>query len=60
MDVDDPFLQTKLDDWCQKAIVDQKHAVILLGVPADLEVAHIEETVGRCYMAAHCSGCVFT
>ncbi len=45
MDVDDPFLQTKLDDWCQKAIVDQKHAVILLGVPADLEVAHIEETV---------------
>ncbi len=45
MDVDDPFLQTRLDDWCQKAIVDQKHTVILLGVPADLEVAHIEETV---------------
>ncbi len=45
MDVDVLSLQTELDDWCQKAIVDQKHAVILLGVPADLEVAHIEETV---------------
>ncbi len=37
MDVDVLSLQTELDDWCQKAIVDQKHAVILLGVPADLE-----------------------
>ncbi len=45
MDVDVLSLQTELDDWCQKAIVDQQHAVILLGVPADLEVAHIEETV---------------
>lgn len=45
MDADDSFLQTELDEWCQKAIVDQKHAVLLLEVPADLEVTHIEQTV---------------
>ncbi|XP_043118325.1 paraneoplastic antigen Ma1 homolog [Puntigrus tetrazona] len=45
MDVDESSLQTELDKWCQKAIVDQKHAVLLLDVPADLEVAKIEETV---------------
>ncbi|RXN17862.1 Retrovirus-related Pol polyprotein from transposon 297 [Labeo rohita] len=47
MDAADSFLQAELDSWCQKAIVDQKHAVLLLGVPADLEVAHIEETVQK-------------
>ncbi|XP_048021418.1 paraneoplastic antigen Ma1 homolog [Megalobrama amblycephala] len=43
MDVDDSLLQAELDDWCQKATIDPKHAVLLLGVPADVEVARFEE-----------------
>ncbi|KAL1249379.1 hypothetical protein QQF64_020384 [Cirrhinus molitorella] len=45
MDKNDSFLQTELEEWCQKAVVDPKHAVLLLGVPAELGVAYIEETV---------------
>lgn len=44
MDADDTPLQAELDDCCQKATTDLKHAVLLLGVPADVEVARIEET----------------
>ncbi|XP_052387224.1 uncharacterized protein LOC127934090 [Carassius gibelio] len=45
MDVDYSVLQAELDNWCQKAIIDQKHAVLLLGVPADVEGPLIEETM---------------
>ncbi|KAG1952160.1 paraneoplastic antigen Ma1 [Pimephales promelas] len=47
MDADYSSLQAELDDWSQKAIIDQKHAVLLFGVPSDVEVARIEETIQK-------------
>lgn len=45
METGDSVWQAELDDWCQQAVIDRKHAVLLLGVPSDIEVARIEETV---------------
>ncbi|KAL2093139.1 hypothetical protein ACEWY4_010451 [Coilia grayii] len=34
----------ELVHWCEDALIDTDHAVVLIGVPADAEVAFIEET----------------
>ncbi|KAI7814030.1 hypothetical protein IRJ41_006648 [Triplophysa rosa] len=45
MEVDNSFLQAELSSWCQKEALDPKHAVLLVGVHADVGVARIEETI---------------
>lgn len=42
-----PFIQEELSHWCEEAIVNEKHALLLLGVPVNTDVSQIEETVQR-------------
>lgn len=35
--------QAELTSWCKKAVVDEMHAILLVGVPAEVDVAHIED-----------------
>ncbi|XP_067264299.1 paraneoplastic antigen Ma1 homolog [Chanodichthys erythropterus] len=42
-----PFIQEELSHWCEEAIVNEKHALLLLGVPANTDVSQIEEAVQR-------------
>ncbi|XP_048884939.1 paraneoplastic antigen Ma1 homolog [Brienomyrus brachyistius] len=40
-----PVLQAELGVWCGEELVDPSHAILLLGVPAEAEIEHIEATV---------------
>lgn len=39
-----PLIQEELSNWCEEEAVDEKHALLLLGVPAKTDVSDIEET----------------
>ncbi|XP_072572259.1 uncharacterized protein [Paramormyrops kingsleyae] len=40
-----PALQAELCVWCGEELVDPSHAILLLGVPAEVEIEQIEATV---------------
>lgn len=38
-----PELRAELTSWCKEAVLDENHALLLVGVPADADVAYIED-----------------
>ncbi|KAL0151367.1 hypothetical protein M9458_053361 [Cirrhinus mrigala] len=40
----DPVLLAELSKWCKDVNIDEKHGILLIGVPAKNDVAFIEET----------------
>lgn len=41
----DALLAAELTEWSKEALIDENHAIMLLGVPSTMEVACIEDTV---------------
>lgn len=41
----DSRLSVELSNWCKEAVVEESHAIMLMGVPATTDVACIEEAV---------------
>lgn len=41
----DSLLSVELSNWCKEAVIEESHAIMLMGVPATTDVACIEEAV---------------